>query len=599
MRVALAIGAAILVTIIVAFGLADALDVPARDAALRLLPARSATHAIVVAIDEPSLRTIGPWPWPRARLAELVSRCEGARAVIIDVLLTDARAGDDELAAAMRRVPVIAVAVLDDRGTWLLPAPLLREVATAAHGNFEVDHDGILRRLAATKQNGERALPAVSIEAASRVTGAPVPIGVAIAPGFRTPAHTIPRLSAIELLRDPARSAQLRGKLVFIGPIALALGDRVLTPTSANQRPDAGVTVHAAATESLIGGDVIRRLPPLASGLLAGIAVFVMLGASSSRLRRLLLAATFAVIVIIGGGLLLGYAALAIPFATLLLTIGIAAAAIETSVVAATLRQGHAAASRMESRLGIATAPHPAEVGPRIEGIEVKLAEHREREAEAKRLLAHELRTPLASMRGLTQLLGGFELTESERQRVASLLEQEAGKLQSMVTALLDLERLALRDFQASTNVIDLGELVAARVGFLRASTDRPLELAVARGLEVRADAPLIERIVDNLVGNALKYTPAGSAVSIRVRNDARDALLEVEDRGPGIPAAERERMLERFTRGATAAGTEGLGLGLALVGEIARWHGGGVTIDEGEGGGALFRVRFPRAGGS
>jgi signal transduction histidine kinase len=594
-RIALALGAAVLVTIVVAYGLADALDVPARDAALRLLPQRRAAHSIVVAIDEPSLRTIGPWPWPRARLAELVTRCDGARAVIIDVLLTDPRAGDDELAAAMRRVPVIAVSVLDDRGTWLLPAPLLRDVATAAHGNFEVDHDGILRRLAATKQNGERALPAVAIEAASRVTGAPVPIGVAIAPAFRTPAHTIPRISAAEVLRGS--NAQLRGKLVFIGPIALALGDRVLTPTSANQRPDAGVTVHAAATESLIAGDIIRPLPPLASGLIAGIALFALQG--NERRRRLLIASIFAIVILAGGALLLGFASITIPFVTLLLTIAIATAAIETTIVAATLKQGHAAASRMESRLGIAPAPRPAEVGPRMEGIAEKLAEHREREAEAKRLLAHELRTPLASMRGLTQLLGGFELTESERQRVAALLEQEAGKLQSMVNALLDLERLALRDFQASTNVIDLGELVAARVAFLRASTERPLELSAARGIEVRADSPLIERIVDNLVGNALKYTPAGTAIHIRVRGDARDALLEVEDRGPGIAAAERERMLERFTRGATAKGTDGLGLGLALVVEIARWHGGSVTIDEGDGGGALFRVRFPRAGGS
>jgi len=162
---------------------------------------------------------------------------------------------------------------------------------------------------------------------------------------------------------------------------------------------------------------------------------------------------------------------------------------------------------------------------------------------------------------------------------------------------LLDLERLPLRDFSTSTNVFDLGELVAARVAFLRASTERPLATSIARGVSVRADAPLIERIVDNLVGNALKYTPAEAAVEIRVRADARNASLEVEDRGPGIPAAERARMFERFTRGATAAGTQGLGLGLSLVAEIARWHRGDVSAEQGADGGALFRVRLPLEG--
>jgi signal transduction histidine kinase len=594
----IAIAAGVLVTFLLASGVTEMLDLPARDVVLRMLPERAARHAIVVALDERSLRSVEPWPWRRERIAELLDRCAGARAIVVDVLLTDERDGDARLAASMARVPVIAVSVLGDRGEWLLPAPLLRHAATPAHGSFEVDHDGILRRFASTKQNGERALTAVSVETASLISGAPVPIGVSIAPAFRTPARTIPLVSAVDVLRNRATAGRLRGKLVFIGPTALALGDRVLTPTSAAHRPDVGVTVHAAATESLLRGDVIRTAAPLVSGAVAAVAIFIVLHFGTTRVRRISIAIA-AIVLLTASSVALLDRNLALPYVTLVLGIAIAAAIAETVAVTATLRRGHAAVTRLESGLGIVPAPQLDDVGPRIETLAERLAEHREREADAKRLLAHELRTPLASMRGLTQLIGGFELSDAERQRVASLLELEAGKLQTMVQALLDLEKLPLRDFDASANVLDIGELAGARVEFLRASTDRALHFSSERALRVRGDAALIERIVDNLVGNALKYTPQEAAVTIRVRRAAGDAVLEVDDRGPGIAPAERAKIFERFARGSTAAGTQGLGLGLSLVAEIARWHRGGVTLDDAEGGGARFRVTLPLAGGS
>jgi signal transduction histidine kinase len=597
-RTALLVGAlvAVGVTALLAFHLVDPVELPVRDAALRLLPRRPAANSVVVAIDETSLRALGAWPWPRPLLAELVDRAAkgGARGVILDVLLTDERPGDEQLAAALRRVPSVAVSVLDERGQWLLPAPPLRSAAVAAHGNFEVDHDGILRRLASTKQSRDRALTALPVEAATIVTGAPVPVGATIAPAFRTAARAIPRISAAELLRDPAIASRLRGKLVFVGPTALALGDRVLTPTSGSL-PDPGVTVHAAATESLIAGDCIRPAPPLLSGLLAGLLAAAVLLVRGSGARRLIVAATLLVLIAGSGALLLGAGGLALPFLTLSGTVIATSVSIEARLTAATLRRSRNAASQMERGLGISRAAVP-EVGPRLEEIAIRIVERREQDAESKRLLAHELRTPLASMRGLTQLLGGFELSESERRRVTSLLESEAGKLQSMVNGLLDLERLPLRDFAASSAVVDLGPLVRERIAFLGASAGRPLEVSAPDGLVVRADPVLIERLVDNLVGNALKYTPAPSPITIAARQEAGSAVLEVADRGPGISGAERERIFQRFFRGSTAGGTEGLGLGLSLVGEIARWHHGAITLEERAGGGSLFRLILPLA---
>jgi signal transduction histidine kinase len=558
----LAIAAGIVVTLLTAFGAVDALELPVRDLALRQLPARPASTTIVVGIDEPSLRAIGAWPWDRVTLATIVNRAAdgGARGVVLDILLADARPGDEQLAAAARRVPTLAVAALDEQGQWHLPVPALASALAPVHGNFEIDHDGIVRRFSATKQSEDRSLVALSVEASSLVTGAPVPVGRTLAPAFRTRPGRIPMISAVDLLRDPSRAAALRGKLVFVGPVAIALGDRVLTPTSSRHAANPGVTVHAAATESLIRGEVIRELPPIGSGLLAAIAIGAL-----AVVRRRRIAAIAAVIIIVAGGLFLIANGIAVPFATMLASVILTSAAFEAQTLMTDV-------ARSEARFIV----------------------HRERDAESKRVLAHELKTPLASMRNLTQLLGLFELSDAERQRVTSLLEQEAGKLETMVGTLLDLERLPLRDIAVSSSVLDLGALVAARVDFLRVSTDRTLLVTAEPGLLVRVDAALIERVIDNLVGNALKYTSA--PISVTVSRSGHDAVLQVEDRGPGIAEADRARIFERFVRGASAAGTQGLGLGLSLVAEIARWHGGEAAVEAVPSGGSRFRVTLPRA---
>jgi signal transduction histidine kinase len=291
-------------------------------------------------------------------------------------------------------------------------------------------------------------------------------------------------------------------------------------------------------------------------------------------MTRLTVAALLLVTTIGGGFALLATTGRAIPFVILALTIVLAATGVETSLMGASLKQSSV----------------------KLEEIATRLAEQRAHDIESKRLLAHELKTPLASMRNLSQLLGGFELSASERRRVTSLLQVEAGKLQSMVDALLDLERLPLRDFHASSSVTDLGDLVSARIDVLRESAGRPVIASVPRGVLVRADAILIERVVDNLVGNAIKYTPRSEPIRVDVDETTDAAVLEVADRGPGIADAERERVFQRFYRGSTAAGTEGLGLGLSLVSEVAKWHGGSVTVSRTDGGGARFRFVLPLA---
>ena len=565
-RVWIAIAGGIVVTILLASGIADTLELPARDLALRLLPTRDATATVVITIDEVSLREHRPWPWPRADLARIVESCAeaGARGVVLDILLSEPRPGDELLAQAMRRIPTASVAVLVEDEQWLIPSPALRDATVIAHGNFELDHDGILRSFASTKQNGRTAYTALSLEAASMVRATAVPVGRTISPAFRTPPRAIPRVRASAVVKGRASGNTLRGRIVFVGPTALGLGDRVLTPVSDSLSPDAGVTVHAAATESILRDQQVRALPPIAGGGLAAVVMSFVLGTRRrTRAARLAMAGLLVLTILAGGQFLLATIGRAIPLVTLLAAVLLTAAAVEATAMNASL-----------------------------EDIATRLAQQRAHELESKRLLAHELKTPLASMRGLTQLLSGFALTDGERRRVAVLLEAEAGKLQTMVEALLDLERLPLRDFHASTSVIDLSALVGDRVEVLRAGADRPIHLSAVPGLFVRADAMLLERVIDNLVGNALKYTKP--AVDVRVHATNGAVVLEVEDRGEGIAPADRERIFQRFVRGSTAGGTEGLGLGLALVTEVAKWHGGSVVALAAPQRGALFRVTLP-----
>jgi len=542
-RLLYAAAAAIAATLLLASSIGRSMELPARDVAMRLLPARAATSTAIIAIDEKSIAALGRWPWSRAVLAQLVDRAAdaGARGVVIDILLAEPGPGDEQLARAAKRLPVIAVSVLDEHGQWLMPSKTLGSDVIAAHGNFELDRDGILRRFAATKQSRDRALTAVPVEAASILTSAPVPVGKSIAPAFRTRPREVPQVSAIEAVRD------VKNKIVFIGPTAFALGDRVLTPVS--RRPEPGVTVHAAATESLIRGEEIRELPPIVSGLLVGVAVWSIL-----RWR-------WTVIAIAIVPLLLMTANIAAPFVTLLLTAAITIGATESARTIRALRQSRITVTKL---------------------------------TESRGLIAHELKTPLASMRGLTQLLAGFPLTEAERRRVTALLESEAGKLQSMVNVLLDLERLPQRDFHAATAVVDLGALVAARVEFLQASTERELSTSISPNVLVRADAALLERVIDNLVGNALKYT--SEAVHVVVHREEHEAFIDVEDRGPVISADDRERIFQRFFRGSSAAGTQGLGLGLSFVAEVAKWHGGHVSLADMPNG-SRFSVAIPTGG--
>ena len=549
-----------------------------RDAMLRHLPSRPATQVAVVLIDEESLRLAGRWPWDRGQLARLVDGifAAGAKGVAMDLLLPEQAEGDDLLAGSLKRGPSALAAGLDEKGRWLLPNPVLQPTAVG-HVSFDLDRDGVVRRFSSTKEMSGRSLPALPVAAArlghERLS---IPVNVMLRPGFRT--RPIPAVSAASVLH-PRELDALRGRIVFIGTSAAGVGDRFISPVSEGGSPEPGVQIEAISAESFLSGDLLHQASPLMTALLAfGLGL----------MGTILLANPGRMLPWIGSGFIL--APLLLSGASLhFLNLELA----PLSVLLPLLVTGAGMAVDRSSR----TRTNMSEARHRIlelERLQESLADTRQQDAEARRVVAHELKTPLTSVRGLAQLLAQFDLSPEERTRVAHMVVSETSRLAQMVDALLDLERLRLRAFDKDAKPLDFSALCAERVGFLRAGTPREIISDLRVDQNVLGDKALLERVIENLVSNAIKFSPEGTPIRLRLRSENALAVLEVEDQGPGIPMEERGKIFGRFARGSTQTLAPGLGLGLALVAEVVGWHHGTVEADEGTGGGSIFRVRLP-----
>ena len=212
--------------------------------------------------------------------------------------------------------------------------------------------------------------------------------------------------------------------------------------------------------------------------------------------------------------------------------------------------------------------------------------------------ISHDLRTPLASVVGLAEslALAGPPLTR-EQADLARAIGDTARRTGDLVANLLDMARL-----QAGAVPLDPQWQPAEEVIGAALSATAPLLQQHHTAVQVPADMPLVridavlmERALVNLLENAAKYTPAGSAVRIEARVLPEAWQLRVEDNGPGLPAARRQDLLHKFERGDRESAVPGAGLGLALCSAIAEAHGGHFEVGEVVGGGASFVLQLPR----
>jgi signal transduction histidine kinase len=206
---------------------------------------------------------------------------------------------------------------------------------------------------------------------------------------------------------------------------------------------------------------------------------------------------------------------------------------------------------------------------------------------------SHELRTPLTSILANLELLEA-ELDGEQREMAESAL-RSSKRMRRLVADLLLLAR-ADAGREATRAPVDLSAIAreaAEEAGAL--SSDHPVSLDLPAPVTVTGVADDLHRLAGNLVENALIHTAPGTPVTVSVRRDGDDAVLEVADRGPGVPADLRERVFERFARGNGDTGRAGgSGLGLAIVKAVADAHGGRVQLLDAPGGGSRFVVSLP-----
>jgi two-component system sensor histidine kinase KdpD len=209
--------------------------------------------------------------------------------------------------------------------------------------------------------------------------------------------------------------------------------------------------------------------------------------------------------------------------------------------------------------------------------------------------ISHDMRTPLAAILGSVTTLSGQRdsLTGAQQEELLHNIEDEAQQMSMTAENILQLARLSSDKVDLRRDWESIGEIIGTVVGRQRARGDRRLVVKIEPDLPlVRIDAVLIEKVLSNLIENAIRHAPGISPVEISAGADTGGVCVSVDDRGPGLGVADPQRLFANFHRESAQGGA---GLGLAICKTIVELHGGRIEAREREGGGATFMFSLPR----
>jgi signal transduction histidine kinase len=579
-------------------------------------PQQPSEAIVIVAIDDATLAEYGPLPLERSRLAQGIAALREAQPALIalDLLLTDR--GDEEADRALEAAlagpltlvnvgvnrdaahpPIVLATALEaGGGKWLRPRPDFAFAAAAiGQVHADPDGDGVSRQVLLEKEADQQRYWTFALECFRlwlAPAGGPItedqdslkfetsagPIEI---PAARTEQRallinyagdngTFPQVSFARLGKDPAVAAQLRSKIVLVGVTAQASGDRLFTPISSGVGM-AGVEIHANILNTLLTGDYLLRATE-GKALLGMFAVVLATIWGLTRLQGWMQAAW---------QLGLGAFVVAAPYNrflegevwpgfSLLLAFGITLLGGEiyqVLVVRRSFRESERRRHQSQQRFEMA---------------------------------AHEMRTPLAAIQASSELLARYPLDGARREQMVQLLYEESKRLGRLVERFLSVERLSAGEMELRRERVDLAALLRSIVQrLLPLAARKGVQLAAAENteaIEIDADEELLEFAISNLVTNAVKYSPAGTQVSVGCEREGAQAQVHVTDSGPGMSPEETGHIFDRFYRTASAehSAHPGFGLGLAIAREIARHHGGDVRVESAPGRGSRFTVLLP-----
>ena len=246
------------------------------------------------------------------------------------------------------------------------------------------------------------------------------------------------------------------------------------------------------------------------------------------------------------------------------------------------------------------------DMAAQVEEVVVGLRELDESKSQFISTVSHELRTPLTSIIGyielaMEELPGEDPSSDAFRQRVEFLqvAERNTRRLQTLVNDLLFLAQSEAGKLELHPAPTDLAELCTESAEAARPharSADVDLQVETSGAVMAEVDPVRLGQVIDNLISNGIKFTPAGGRVQVSVRKEAEGVVMEVSDTGMGISREDQELLFDRFFRTAAAgeAAIQGAGLGLAIVKSIVDAHGGTIAVDSRESEGTTFRIELP-----
>lgn len=548
-------------------------------------PVASAGEAVVVAIDEPTLRAYGERPQLRNIVAMTLEKIAAAHpnAVALDVILggySDPEQ-DARLEAALKATPnLILGCLVDSDGKWEDPAPRFRAAAAAiGHVHYEADRsDGVTRQLAletvyASERRWAMGLETFRVSRNAEILESPDDLEVAhtripaarqdaTRPMFIRYAEAIPIISVAKL---DEHLHELREKTVFLGITALSMANDRLKIPSGETIP--GVTVHAHAYETLRRGAFLTD-------------------ASSTTILAVCLALATAT------GLLFaffsGWTAYLSVLPILALPLYLPRLFLDYDVVFPIVAP---TAVAWLCFAGAATYQHFI-----VRGTLRRTESDKARYQEAIHWAAHEMRTPLTAIQGSSELMSRYKLPEEKRGELSAMINSESKRLSRIIQTFLDVERLAEGQMELKKEVFPAAAVVGtcmARVAPIAERKNIALTLDTPVEGTLTGDRELMEYALYNLLTNAVKYSRPETHVRVLSTTKGHELSLSVQDEGIGMDAKELKKIFQKFyrTKRAEQSGEAGTGIGLSIVQQIVTHHGGRIGVTSTPGKGSCFTM--------
>jgi signal transduction histidine kinase len=562
-------------------------------------PAPWQPSSIILALDEETLTKYGGLIGMRAALADGLERIRSAQpaAVAVDLILAEPgnASADDQLEAAFAATHnlVLSCDMRPDGNSWEEPIERFRRHA-AAVGEVHADldkYDAVSRDLPLEKAAGHERRWAISLEAFRVTKGADIletpddltigniriPSNIADGRTIRiryvpinvNPLNMIPQVSIAALDRDPSLAARFAGKVVFAGVTAQsAVRDRWMTPYS-NGVIMPGIEMNANAYET-----IARQL------------FLVDVSLSNVVIGCVLLAIAAGLAYAFASGWIANILTLVILLAAQLLP----AIAFARSTVWPWLPGTLAVV--------LATAAAAAWRHLIVRREFAHSEQERDRYQRTIQFVTHEMRTPLTAIQGSSELISRYgQMPEARRKQMADLINSESKRLARMISTFLSVERLSEGEMEITEEPIPLAEFVeqcAARARALAQNKDITIEVASIPPGAVSGDRELLEYALYNLLTNAVKYSPTHTRVTVFGENEKGGRVsLSVQDQGIGMEKQEVGRIFEKFyrTKRAEQSGEMGTGIGLSIVEQIVKRHGGAIHVESEPGKGSKFTL--------